>query len=928
LLSLSFFQENIAACLRPEELPETLERLNKQCSLVNQGSALFDNGKLQDFFTEASVLFALFGSAALEGRALCYLAMAHARMNQRESVRECVAKVNKIIDSLIAQHEHNKASELREELLPLAQIFDETAETTPLPENAALFAEMNSAIQLFRAGEEEQGLQRLKEILHHSSLLSLDSKQGCYGVILANLLELKAVRGCQVKKVDRKMKGALDTDESPLSKAKLLLVHAKVATEATAFRGAQDSIDVAEGLIWDVSDKEATELGIVVALRKSFLSFKLGNPLAAMRKAKDAEERATNAENSILRYEANFLQGEILAKDGETDAAMCCFREAEEIAIQAAYRRGAVEAERRLVTQYAKACPREFLEQDKNLDLPEATAIACMGIGNYAKAIQEFLKYEAGKPAMRVEERTTLHASIAQCYWCLEDIEQAAKEFSVAIQFGEQTLQGAKADDAWYQTFFTKELASIYKCLAAVLVQKGNTHEALRMCDRARGRASAELLAQKQQQWEIFQHVDPCDDPRELAQKRETTILFYAILPVVKSEEKEAAIKSGAFSPSVLDWRLCIWVVQPVLESPIRFHSGMLLSEALQGESLSDYMHAFRGHLGIPENHPKRGDQFEFDASEARNQERDPTLTRNGLREKLFKRPANQQETQSSRLLKLYTLLIEPIKDLLPTAEEDLVTIVPEQELYLVPFAALKDSKNNYLVESHSLSMAPSLALLCQLPPPLRAFNPEKCVVVGDPINRRWGSLPGAIAEANGVAGALHTKPLVGKDAEWHLVKPYVHESELFHFAGHGLCYAVNSKQDFRTSTGALVLGVAGDEDPFFGLLFSYELECVRLARGALVVLSGCDTAIGQLNSDGMAGLARVFLTCNASTVLVSLWPLYDDKAADIFLVFYEEFLENGRSAAAALRVAMKKLLMNFREEPRFWAPFVVLGNV
>lgn len=125
-----------------------------------------------------------------------------------------------------------------------------------------------------------------------------------------------------------------------------------------------------------------------------------------------------------------------------------------------------------------------------------------------------------------------------------------------------KSLSGVKSDDGWFQAFFSKELASIYKCLAAVLIQQNRNEEALLKCDQGRRRASAQLLTDKHKKWEEEQEMEPIDHPRKLALKKTTTIIFYAILPVLKSGTNEEGEPQAAF---VLDWRLCIWVVQPEL---------------------------------------------------------------------------------------------------------------------------------------------------------------------------------------------------------------------------------------------------------------------------------------------------------------------------------------------------------------------------
>ena len=67
---------------------------------------------------------------------------------------------------------------------------------------------------------------------------------------------------------------------------------------------------------------------------------------------------------------------------------------------------------------------------------------------------------------------------------------------------------------------------------------------------------------------------------------------------------------------------------------------------------------------------------------------------------------------QKQRLQKLHDLLIKPIADLLPTDSNAHVIFIPQQELFLVPFAALQDEQGKYLIEKHTILTAPSIQVL------------------------------------------------------------------------------------------------------------------------------------------------------------------------------------------------------------------------
>ena len=81
----------------------------------------------------------------------------------------------------------------------------------------------------------------------------------------------------------------------------------------------------------------------------------------------------------------------------------------------------------------------------------------------------------------------------------------------------------------------------------------------------------------------------------------------------------------------------------------------------------------------------------------------------------------------------------------------------------------------------------------------------------------------------------------------------------------------------------------------------------VRLAPGATVVLSACNTGRGEIKAEGVVGLARGFLLANASAAVVSLWSVDDGSTAALMRIKYSHLAE-GCTVAQALRLAMLRL--------------------
>jgi CHAT domain-containing protein len=124
-----------------------------------------------------------------------------------------------------------------------------------------------------------------------------------------------------------------------------------------------------------------------------------------------------------------------------------------------------------------------------------------------------------------------------------------------------------------------------------------------------------------------------------------------------------------------------------------------------------------------------------------------------------------------------------------------------------------------------------------------------------------------------------------------------------------------------RAWSGEPVSGTKED-----GILTALEISRLDLQGTELVVLSACETALGDIRTgDGVFGLQRSFLAAGASSLLMSLWKVPDGPTADLMASFYSKWL-SGMTKADALREARAELRAN-SPDPRIWAPFILIGN-
>ena len=240
-----------------------------------------------------------------------------------------------------------------------------------------------------------------------------------------------------------------------------------------------------------------------------------------------------------------------------------------------------------------------------------------------------------------------------------------------------------------------------------------------------------------------------------------------------------------------------------------------------------------------------------------------------------------RSDTLHCCLRQCHKLLIEPIAHVLET--ETRLLILPDDDLYALPFRALLDVAGKYLVEQYVLSIAPSVGTVLKLG--RRAANNAhaqgdaalaSALVVGDPDFHGWATqLRGARQEAAEVHQQLLSSghfgdritSLVGAQATKKAVVNAMCNSEHMHLSTHG-------DQD-----GVYLSGPTVNESK----LTMAEVQELDLPRAKLVVLSECDSFKGKLTADGVIGIARAFLVAGASTLLATLWKV-DDRATKVLM--------------------------------------------
>ena len=107
------------------------------------------------------------------------------------------------------------------------------------------------------------------------------------------------------------------------------------------------------------------------------------------------------------------------------------------------------------------------------------------------------------------------------------------------------------------------------------------------------------------------------------------------------------------------------------------------------------------------------------------------------------------------------------------------------------------------------------------------------------------------------------------------------------------------------------------------------EIANLNLTGTKLVVLSACETGVGEVNvGEGVYGLRRALGLAGSESQVISLWVVADVETQKLMIDYYERMLENQEGRSEALRQAQLGMLENRTyKHPYYWAAFIPSGD-
>jgi len=254
--------------------------------------------------------------------------------------------------------------------------------------------------------------------------------------------------------------------------------------------------------------------------------------------------------------------------------------------------------------------------------------------------------------------------------------------------------------------------------------------------------------------------------------------------------------------------------------------------------------------------------------------------------------------------------------------------IIPAGRLHYLPFEALVDSHDRYLVELYDVSYAPSVTTLEILQEPGLSTSDDQVVAFGDPQFADPGFVPlkysrDEVQVLTDLFGTDRVQSRLGDQATEIAFRNTDFDNVRYvHLATHGMC---NERRPDRSA----LLMAEDTSEPGTGLLHPDEIAALEIPV-ELVFLSACRSGSGlSYPGEGVLSLAQPFFVAGASSVVASYWNINDRVAVDIVDSFYSG-LGDGKTKAAALAEAKRALISSERKlyhHPYFWAPFVLIGE-
>ena len=348
-----------------------------------------------------------------------------------------------------------------------------------------------------------------------------------------------------------------------------------------------------------------------------------------------------------------------------------------------------------------------------------------------------------------------------------------------------------------------------------------------------------------------------------------------------------------------------------------------------------------------------------------------------------FYRGLDLGNTNNSSFLgtELYKLIWEPLEPYLNGIKR--ISYSPAGKLFSISFQALSVDSNTVLMDKYELQQYTSTRQVTLRTEEKKNIKPTTITLFGNasftmdslqlvkkksnnsnnstsiytPKNRSsesgvWNDLPGTAEEVKKIKQLfdekkINTKSFIQTTASEENLKALSGNSpQILHIATHGFFLPDPEKKkrkmgfenenaytlanDPLLRSGLILSGgnyawsgktpIEGVED---GIATAYEISQLNLSNTELVVLSACETALGDVKgSEGVFGLQRAFKMAGVKKLIVSLWQVPDKETAELMTAFYTYWMK-GKTIEESFAQAQADMRKKY--SPFYWAAFVLV---
>lgn len=281
------------------------------------------------------------------------------------------------------------------------------------------------------------------------------------------------------------------------------------------------------------------------------------------------------------------------------------------------------------------------------------------------------------------------------------------------------------------------------------------------------------------------------------------------------------------------------------------------------------------------------------------------------------------------------------------------VYISPDGAFNQINLNTLKEPAGQYVVNKYDLVLLGNSKDIVALKSKKATAAQKNAMLLGFPDygGSEIAALPGTKAELENIskilkAGGYQLKQFTQLEASEKNLKS-VKSPALMHIATHGYFLqdtegsgdafgitAENAANNPLLRSGLMLANAsktvsgqsqANIESNDNGILTAYEAMNLNLENTSLIVLSACETGLGDVkNGEGVYGLQRAFLVAGADAMIMSLWKVDDAATQELMTNFYSNWIKTGNKQKA-FKQAQLQLMAKYKE-PYYWGAFVMMG--